>query len=335
MSLDRARVEEIITGFSQQRILVVGDLMLDRYIYGTVERISPEAPVPVVQVSREENMPGGASNVAWNIQSLGGQSTVSGFVGYDASAGALKDLLMHGGVSVDGVISVQHARTTVKTRIIAEHQQVVRVDWDDEPEFKETVMGAFCERINDEVRRSTGVIIEDYGKGVIQQQVVDVVLSAAKEANIPSGFDPKDNHELNVAGVTVATPNRKEAYQSVHIPETVQGDNPMEDERLLEVAHKLSEKWTPAMLLVTLGAKGMLLLSGENEPANIPTRAREVFDVSGAGDTVIAVCLMALAAGATHHEAAELANYAAGVVVGKLGTAPCTKEELLACFADR
>ncbi len=334
MTLKQERIRDLVQQFSDQHILVVGDLMLDRYIYGEVSRISPEAPVPVVQVLREENMPGGASNVAWNIQALGGQSTVSGFIGTDWAAKALEKLLMHGGVSVDGVVAVPSARTTVKTRIIAEHQQVVRVDWDDHPEFKETVMGAFCERVKDEVKRSSGVIIEDYGKGVIQQRVVDVILKTAKEAGVPTAFDPKDNHELQVSGVTVATPNRKEAYLSVGVKEVSPEEDPLKDERLLDVSRRLAKKWQPDLLLITLGAKGMLLVSQGRDVQNIPTRAQEVFDVSGAGDTVIATCLLALASGATHEEASELANYAAGIVVGKLGTAPCTKEELMAAFTE-
>ncbi len=334
MTLKQERARELVERFAEQHILVVGDLMLDRYIYGEVNRISPEAPVPVVQVLREEDMPGGASNVAWNIQALGGQSIVSGFIGEDWAAEALQELLMRGGVSVDGVMSVSSARTTVKTRIIAEHQQVVRVDWDDQPELKETVMGAFCERVKDQVRRSNGVIIEDYGKGVIQQVVVDAILEAAKEAGVPTAFDPKDNHELQVCGVTVATPNRKEAHLSLGVKELSPKDEPLKDEKLLDVSRRLAEKWRPELLLITLGAKGMLLVSQGGDVKNIPTRAQEVFDVSGAGDTVIATCLLALASGATHEEASELANYAAGIVVGKLGTAPCHKDELIAAFAE-
>jgi D-beta-D-heptose 7-phosphate kinase/D-beta-D-heptose 1-phosphate adenosyltransferase len=163
--------------------------------------------------------------------------------------------------------------------------------------------------------------------------VVDAVIRAARPGKVSTGYDPKENHELNVAGITVATPNRKEAFSAAGVPEPVAHPEPLADASLLKVGEILMKKWQPSLLIITLGAHGMLLLSKNGPPRHVPTRAREVFDVSGAGDTVIATCVLALAAGATHEEAAELANYAAGVVVGKLGTATCTQEELLAYIA--
>jgi rfaE bifunctional protein kinase chain/domain len=330
MTLPIDRVRTILGGFSRQRVLVVGDLMLDRYIYGSVRRISPEAPVPVVEVSDEKNMPGGASNVAWNIQRLGGQAVAAGILGQDAAAADLRELLSRGGVSVEASLDAPYARTTVKTRIIAERQQVVRVDWDARADIPDAVVDEFCGRVEKEVPRCAGVVIEDYGKGVVNQVVVDRVIRAARAAGIPTGFDPKENHELDMAGITVATPNRKEAFSIAQLPDSRPHPHPLEDARLLQAGRKLMEKWGPELLIITLGPLGMLLMSGADAPRHVPTRAREVFDVSGAGDTVIAVAVLALAAGASHLEAAELANYAAGVVVGKLGTATCTQEELLA-----
>jgi len=186
MSLSVSRARKLIASFGKQRILVVGDLMLDRFIYGSVSRISPEAPVPVVRVVSESNMPGGASNVAWNIQSLGGRSAVSGFAGDDPAAAELRGVLSKGRVGVDGVLAVPGSCTTVKTRIIAEHQQVCRVDWDAEPDYKNADFDLFAEKLRREIRRSTGVIIEDYGKGVVRQAVVDVVLEAAGKRAFPS-----------------------------------------------------------------------------------------------------------------------------------------------------
>ncbi len=334
MTLTRDRAQELLTAFGQQRILVVGDLMLDRYIYGLVRRISPEAPVPVVDVHEEKNMPGGASNVAWNIQSVGGHSVVGGTMGDDAAGNDLRRLLGEGGVSVSGVYTLPKARTTVKTRIIAERQQVVRVDWEDELSFTETDLASFRARLDQEVRSATGVIIEDYGKGVVCPSVVEAVIRAAASAGVPIGYDPKENHDLDVRGVTLATPNRREAYLAAGVPEPRHtAPAPLKDDGLLQVGRILLKKWGVQQLLITLGAQGMLLLEAGAPPRHIPTRAREVFDVSGAGDTVIALSLLALASGASFHEAAELANYAAGVVVAKLGTATCSPEELLGALA--
>ena len=329
MTLSAVRAKKILGGFSRQRILVVGDLMLDRYIYGGVSRISPEAPVPIIHVTHEKSMPGGASNVAWNVQSLGGRSAVSGILGKDTTGRDLKKILTNGGVSVDGALEIGGIRTIVKTRVIAERQQVVRVDWEDDFDLSGKTAEVFCLRLASEVKKSMGVIIEDYGKGVIQQCVVDTVLKAAKASGIPVGLDPKENHELGLGGITVATPNRKEAFTIAGVKESPAHSNPLKDKALLKVADILMKKWAPALLLITLGPLGILLMTRSAPPKHVPTRAREVFDVSGAGDTVIATCVLALAAGASPFEAAELANYAAGVVVGKLGTATCTQQEIL------
>lgn len=303
--------------------------MLDRYVYGGVSRISPEAPVPVVHVTQEKSMPGGASNVAWNVRSLGGRAAVSGILGRDATGRELKRLLTRGGVLVGGALEVGNFRTTVKERVIAERQQVVRVDRESRFHLTGKTEEAFCRRLAAEVGKATGVIIEDYGKGVIRQRVVDTVLASAKARGLPIGLDPKENQELDLGGVTVVTPNRKEAFAIADVKETAAHSNPLNDKALLKVAGILMKKWAPAMLLITLGPLGILLVTKNSPPKHVPTCAREVFDVSGAGDTVIATCVLALTAGASPFEAAELANYAAGVVVGKLGTATCTRQEIL------
>lgn len=330
MSLRPERARELLAAFPRQRILVIGDLMLDRYIYGAVHRISPEAPVPVVSVTHEKSMPGGASNTAWNVRSLGGRAAVGGVLGRDAAGADLKAVLAAGGVGLEGLLEIDGLRTIVKTRIIADRQQVVRVDWDDHAPVAETQAKPFCDLIEREARRATGIIIEDYGKGVVRQPVVNAVLKVARESGIPVGMDPKESQELDVRGITLATPNRREAFHLAGVPETRPQAHPLEDRSLLDVSERLLEKWRAAQVLVTLGPQGMLLRSRAGELHHVPTRAREVFDVSGAGDTVIATCVLALAAGANPIEAAELANYAAGVVVGKLGTATCSPEELLA-----
>ena len=334
MSISGTRVQHLLQQFQRQRILVVGDLMLDRYIYGAVNRISPEAPVPVLHVQHEKAMPGGASNVATNIRALGGQTGICGLLGRDPAGRELREILIKGGVITEGLLDLPDLRTTVKTRIIAERQQVCRVDWEEKPRLDEPALEGFCKRIAVELKKSTGVILEDYGKGVLQQRVVDTVLAAAKPAGIPVGLDPKD-YSLHLAGLTLATPNRKEAFAAAGLPETPATIEPLRDAPLLEAGHRLLQKWMPQLLIITLGPQGMLLLTADAPPHHVPTRAREVFDVSGAGDTVIASCVLALAAGATPIEAVELANYAAGVVVGKVGTATCSPAELIAAVAGR
>lgn len=331
MSLTPYRTEELLARFAEQRILVVGDVMLDRYVYGKVERISPEAPVPVVLVTEEKGMPGGACNVALNVQTLGGSGSIAGVLGVDAAGAELKRLLAEVQVDTRGLLEHERAQTTVKSRVVAERQQVVRVDRERRGGLSLEAREAFRGRIDAAMEDATGVVIEDYGKGLVEQGVVDAVLSAARARGIPVGFDPKENHALNVRGIAVATPNRKEAFSAVGVQEPLEPGDPMQDESLKEVARRLYEKWHPTLgLLLTLGPQGMLLVKGGAPALHVPTRAREVFDVSGAGDTVIATCVLALAAGATAEEAAELSNYAAGVVVGKLGTAPCTADELRA-----
>ncbi len=330
MSLQRARAKKLLARFPGQRVLVVGDLMLDHYIQGQVSRISPEAPVPVVHVTRERSVPGGASNVASNVRALGGAAVVAGVVGRDGHGRSLTRLLAREGVGVDGVLRLPHVPTTVKTRILADRQQVVRVDWEKQLTFTDKQMAGFCALLEKIAARATAIVVEDYSKGVVHQPMLDVVRKVAKRRNIPVGLDPKDNYELDVRGITLAKPNRKEAFAHAGLGDPGPAADPLKDRALLNVASRLLEKWQPRMLMITLGAHGMLLAAPGEAPRHVPTQAREVYDLSGAGDTVIATCMLALAAGAKFYEAAELANYAAGVVVGKLGTATCTRDELLA-----
>lgn len=330
MSISRKRAAALAGRFARQRILVVGDLMLDHYIQGSVSRISPEAPVPVLHVSRERSVPGGASNVASNVRALGGRAGVAGVVGRDAHGRSLLRLLSRDEVDVEAVLRVPQVPTTVKTRVIADRQQVVRIDWERHVRLNARQSAEFCRRIERSLARATAVVVEDYSKGVVQQAVIDAVLRVARRRGLPVGLDPKDNYDLDVRGITLAKPNRKEAFAHAGEKDPGPADDPLQDRPLLKVAQILMEKWQPELLLITLGAHGMLLAGRGREVRHVPTRAREVFDLSGAGDTAIATCMLALAGGASFDEAAELANYASGVVVGKLGTATCTREELLA-----
>ena len=329
MKIERAK--QLAESFRHQRILVVGDLMLDKYIHGAVERISPEAPVPVVRVTRDRQVPGGAANVAWNVCAFGGQAVIAGLVGDDIAGRDLLSLMAAQGVCTDAVRMVKGLQTTVKMRVLADRQQVVRVDWDTDPEFPQADVDAFCEVVAKQIGTCTGVVIEDYSKGIVRQEVMDAVLSAAKKKGIPVGLDPKDNLNLKIKGITLATPNYKEAQVCAGLPaKSPPPGDPMNDVSLRDATEILMKNWEPKQLLVTLGPNGMYLVSPDRPPRVSPTRAREVYDVSGAGDTVISTCVLALASGASLDEAAVLGNNAAGVVVGKLGTATCSPEELLA-----
>jgi D-beta-D-heptose 7-phosphate kinase/D-beta-D-heptose 1-phosphate adenosyltransferase len=285
----------------------------------------------VVRVTRERLVPGGAANVAGNVCALGGEAVLAGVVGRDAAGRDLMRLLRQRGIRTDGVETVRGIHTTVKMRVLADRQQVVRVDWDPCAPLPSREADRFCAAVEQQVAECTGVVIEDYSKGVVRQDVMDTVLAAAKKKGIPVGLDPKDNMALTIAGITLATPNYKEAHACAGVPMAGgAAADPLHDETLRRASAILLEKWMPEQLIVTLGPQGMYLAARNRAPRVIPTRAREVFDVSGAGDTVIAACVLALAAGATFDESAALGNNAAGVVVGKLGTATCSPEELLA-----
>lgn len=334
MNLTSKRAQELMNRFPDLTLLVVGDLMLDRYVRGRVDRISPEAPVPVVRVESEHSVPGGACNVGLNIQALGGRSNVCGLTGDCPRADELAAQLEAAGVDTTAVLREERTSTIVKTRIVSDRQQMLRVDRENAnmSDFVETP--AFLEKLDGGIKGVHGVVMEDYGKGVLRQCVVDRVRAGCRAAGIPSGYDPKDNHELDVRGVTFATPNRKEAFTVSGARDRDDSREPLEDPDLLSAADRLMRAWEPEHLMITLGPQGMLLKSGDGAATHVSTRAREVFDVSGAGDTVIAATMLALAAGASFREAAELANVAAGIVVGKLGTATTSPEEILDAMED-
>ncbi len=329
------RVQELLAKFADLQLVVVGDLMLDRYLYGSADRISPEAPVPVVRILRETCVPGGAANVAANIAALGARVAVAGIRGDDGDGVSLHGLLGRLNIDDCGVLCRERQSTIVKTRIMADRQQVARVDRDQLLALDAEENGIFLDGIRSLAGNADGVVLEDYGKGTVTQAVVDAVLGESRRRNIPVGFDPRDNHELCLEGITLATPNWREALSAAG---RMDGIREMEDptpDCLDRVADCLMAKWAPRLLIMTLGSQGIYLAPREGPRQLIPTRAREVFDVSGAGDTVIATCLLALAAGASDVEAAEIGNHAAGIVVGKLGTAVCSPAELAGSVAGR
>jgi len=321
--MNRKRLTQWLGRFTKTRILVVGDLILDEYVWGTVDRISPEAPVPVVWVERESAMPGGAANVANNIRALGGQVTLLGVVGHDERGERLRQELARCGIATDGIFSDAGRPTVGKTRVIAHHQQVVRIDRERLDPVEGKVLESLLNMATDLIPTMDGIILEDYGKGLIQPSLLKPVVALAKRHKKILMVDPKEEHFALYRGVTGLTPNKKEASLAT-------GIRIRDEESLLSAGAKMMKRLKPEVLLVTLGEEGMCLFSQDGTPPiKIPTVAREVFDVSGAGDTVIAVFTLAKAAGASFLEAAQLANAAAGVVVGKVGTATCSPEELM------
>jgi D-beta-D-heptose 7-phosphate kinase/D-beta-D-heptose 1-phosphate adenosyltransferase len=328
MTDTNARLRQIVERLSAGRILVAGDLMLDEFIWGRVSRISPEAPVPVVEVTSESYYPGGAANVARNVRELGAAVRVAGIAGADAQGARLIELLDAAGIDTTSVLRDQAFSTTVKTRIIARHQQVTRVD----RERLATLTAAQAELVAAQLEQAIdavdAVVVADYGKGFLTQPLADRISRKVRAAGKILAVDPHPHTSLVWQDAAVIKPNRREAFLEAGIAPTVPADQPLEDQPLLEAARRLQDRWRPRSLLITLGERGMLLLEGTAPPRHLPAHAQDVFDVSGAGDTAIAVLALALAAGATPGEAAELANRASAIVVGKLGTATVTTAEL-------
>ncbi|MFA5286981.1 MAG: D-glycero-beta-D-manno-heptose-7-phosphate kinase [Candidatus Omnitrophota bacterium] len=329
-------LKEIIKKLNKARVLVIGDLILDEYIWGKVERISPEAPVPVVWANKRTHIPGGAANVANNISSYGAKVCLAGVIGSDKNANLLLNSLKKENISTKGVTIIPQRCTTVKTRIIAGHQQVVRVDWEHaEPLPKEATREIF-KFIKNNIKSFDALIIEDYGKGVVNAQLLAGLILLAQSHKKIILVDPKEDHFQYYRGVTSITPNRKELENAVRNLKIKDKKNKFkfDNERLftdrdIEAAGKqVLEYLELESLLVTLGEEGMKLFEKGGKITHIPTVAQEVFDVSGAGDTVIATFALSLAVGASKLEAAHIANYAAGVVVGKVGTATTNQVEL-------
>jgi rfaE bifunctional protein kinase chain/domain len=332
--LTAARVRRILRDAAKIRVLVVGDVMLDHFIWGHVARISPEAPVPVVDFDRESFMPGGAANVARNLAALNAAAQLYGVVGRDAAANQLKILLAHHHIACRGLLAASARSTSVKTRIVAHKQQVVRIDRETRDGLDRVLTQRLVRALQLAIRDSAAVIVGDYGKGIVTQSLLDELKRSCRQRGVWLSLDPKPVHHLNLAGLSLITPNRKEAFELANLPDETRDRDPLADKNLMSVADRLLNELRPAVLLITLGELGMLLCQRERKPFHIPTVAQEVFDVSGAGDTVIATFTLAIAAGATPLEAAVISNHAAGIVVGKIGTATVGPAELLASFTD-
>ena len=332
-SLTRARVRQLLTAAQQTRLLVVGDVMLDQFIWGGVSRISPEAPVPIVEFQSESFMPGGAANVARNLAALGNGCELFGAIGPDAAAAQLQNLLRAQDIGCTGLLRQAGRQTSVKTRIVAQQQQVVRVDRESREPLDAAGTRRLLAKLDAALPSAAAVIVGDYGKGVVSQALVDGLRQRCRERGVWLSLDPKPVHKLDLQELSLITPNRKEAFELAGLQDDTRQENPLHDSQLLRAAEKLLTELRPALLLITLGELGMLLCQRGQAPFHIPTVAQEVFDVSGAGDTVIATFTLAIAAGASPLEAAVISNHAAGIVVGKVGTAVVSPEELEGSFA--
>ncbi len=322
MKAESKRLIKFVERFPRTRTLVVGDVMLDHYVWGSVTRISPEAPVPVVNVTRESLLLGAATNVVNNIHSLGGQVGVCGVIGRDSAGRQLVHLLRERGIHTDGLIVEEGRQTTIKTRVIAHSQQVVRFDRETKTGIERDTHRRIFEFVGNRIQNGLdAIILSDYCKGVVTRELVRDIVNLARRSNVMVSVDPKVNHFGMYSGVTILTPNTKEASIGAKVD--------IEDEKsLLKAGALLLKRLKCAAVLITRGEHGMSLFERGGRITHIPTVAQEVFDVTGAGDTVISALTLAMASGAGMVDAARISNYAAGIVVGVVGTATVKPDEL-------
>jgi len=330
--MDLKRLRQILDRASSKRILVIGDLMLDEFVWGKVGRISPEAPVPVVEVTGESFFPGGAANVARNLREFCDRVSIVGLIGKDREAQQLRELLAKCKIDVSDALADEKFRTIVKTRIIARHQQVVRVDREKIAAPSAKQVANVVASVRKRLPNIDAIIFEDYGKGFLTRDLVSQVAREARLAKKIVTGDPNPHNLIDWTGMTAVKPNRAEAFLLAGIPSRDAELSPKKDVDLVRAGKELLRKWNTQYVLVTLGEHGVMFFEKGKHPHHIPTKARDVFDVSGAGDTAIAMFTLALASSATPLEAAQIANHASAVVVGKLGTATVTRAELIASF---
>jgi D-beta-D-heptose 7-phosphate kinase/D-beta-D-heptose 1-phosphate adenosyltransferase len=321
MSMTSERVDRIVDSIGRSRVLILGDIMLDEYLFGSVTRISPEAPVPVVDVESTNHLLGGAANVAANIRALDDQPILVGAVGEDSAADHLRTLLAEKTISPDYLVVDRSRKTTIKTRVIAHSQQVVRADHETRHELSDEVEKEVFRRVEDAADSIAAVVISDYGKGVITLPLLEKIVDLCRSRDIYLAVDPKETHFHNYRRVSLITPNHHEAGFAY-------GRRVQSMDDLLEVGHGLLKKLEARAILITRGPDGMSLFRTGHEPTHIPTFARRVYDVTGAGDTVIAAFVSAIAAGASEVEAAIVANASAGFTVAEVGTASITRAQL-------
>jgi D-beta-D-heptose 7-phosphate kinase/D-beta-D-heptose 1-phosphate adenosyltransferase len=323
--LSPARGTSLLEAMHGRRVLVLGDVMLDEFIWGRVGRISPEAPVPVVEVTGQSDHLGGAGNVAANVRSLGGEPALAGVIGRDDAGRRIEDTLERTGIVSCLESSDTERPTTVKTRVIAHSQQVVRTDREDKGDIPAQTEGRLVASVRRELASAEALVISDYEKGAITASLLRRVLPLARRRRLPVFVDPKRRHFRRYRGVTLVTPNQLEAEEAT-------GLSLRDEDDLVAAGRRILSLLGCRAALVTRGEHGMSLFERRRRPVHVPATAREVFDVTGAGDSVIATMALAVTAGATLSEAAALANCAAGVAVGKVGTTPATPDEVLAAL---
>ena len=315
------KLAHILSSFDGKNVLIIGDFMLDEYVWGSVKRISPEAPVPVVNVEKRTYMAGGAGNTASNIASLGGHAKIAGVIGDDHQGEQLCNKMEELGVAINGLVKETGQSTITKTRIIANKQHVVRVDVEKRRELDQHVQSSIINYIDSEIAGVQSVIISDYGKQVITKQVSEHAIKAAKKHNIPVIVDPKGNDYQKYKGATVITPNILETEYALNIEIS-------DEDELINAGKKLNEFINGTAILITRGSDGMSLFVREGTMMHIPAVARNLYDVTGAGDTVVSTIAMALSTGASLEDSVYLANQAAGLAVEKLGTTAIKRSEL-------
>ena len=329
----RKKLESVLKSFPRVKLLVVGDIMMDRFIWGKVSRISPEAPVPVIIAETEDFNLGGAANVAHNIRSLGGTASLCGIVGDDENGRKIYRRIVERGIQTQGIIFEQGRQTTVKTRIIAHHphyQQLVRVDRETTDRPKVSTFRRLSKFLTEKMEDFDGIVISDYGKGLLTGRLIQTIVKKAKKSKKLIMVDPKLKNFFSYKGATVITPNTNEASEASRIPVTDQFS-------VEKMGRNLLRRLKCNALVITQGEKGMTIFEPHQKPYRVPTVAKEVYDVTGAGDTVIGTMGLALGTGraVSYKDAASLANYAAGIVVGKVGTATASKEELLNVIKEK
>ncbi|RKZ07582.1 D-glycero-beta-D-manno-heptose-7-phosphate kinase [bacterium] len=322
MTLKRDKVRRMFRRIRGTTVTVIGDVMLDRYLWGDVERISPEAPVPVVEVDGQDIRLGGAANVAWNVTSLGGKVNLVAVVGKDRAGAELKGLLGEKGIATRYIEADSSRVTTEKMRVIAHKQHVVRADFESVGSMSKRLLGRLADQVAETVRRSGAVIVSDYGKGMVNESIMDIVRAECSKRSVPIFVDPKEGHFALYKNAFLVTPNKKEAGGFYN--RKIKSVDELED-----VGRALLRDLDAEGVLITRGEEGMTLFEKGKRSQHFPTRASEVYDVTGAGDTVVGVVALATAAGIPLYEAIELANISAGVVVREVGTAAVTVDEIV------